>query len=67
MNIFEGEKIMSKFTDEIMVTIETIKEFIKNNPNSDAVEKYYLTHGTFTGIVEYLNEINKSKTAFPKD
>lgn len=51
---------MSKFTDEIMVTIETIKEFIKNNPNSDAVEKYYLTHGTFKGIVEYLKSINDS-------
>lgn len=51
---------MNTFTDETMLIIETIKEFIRDNPNSDAVEKYYLTHGTFKGIVEYLKSINDS-------
>lgn len=57
---------MSNFTDEIMLIIETIKEYIKNNPNSKAVEEYYLIHGTFTGIVEYLDKINKSADIFPR-
>lgn len=49
---------MSTFTDETMLIIDAIKEFKKNNPDSDAVEKYYLTHGTFKGIVEYLKSMN---------
>lgn len=50
---------MSNFTDETMLIIKTIKEFIMKNPNSKAVENYYLTHGTFAGIVEYLNDLMK--------
>ena len=41
---------MSKYVEEIMFVIETIKEFVKKNPNSDAIEKYYLEHGSFLGI-----------------
>lgn len=35
---------MSNFTDETMLIIKTIKEFVKKNPNSEAVENYYLSH-----------------------
>lgn len=51
---------MSTFTDKTMLIIETIKEFMRKNPNSDAVEKFYLSHGTFNGIVEYLNNLMRA-------
>lgn len=50
---------MSTFSDETMMIIKAIKEFIIKNPNSDAIENYYLVHGSFVGIVEYLKEIMK--------
>lgn len=52
---------MSNIVDETMLIINAIDEYIKKNPDSEEVEKYYLTHGTFDGIVEYLNDLTKEK------
>ena len=58
---------MSNNVDETMLIINVIDEYIKKNPDSEEVEKYYLTHGTFDGIVEYLNDLTKKMTGGHKN
>lgn len=51
---------MSKISDEVMKTIVAINEYISKYGNAEVIDKYYQTYGTYEGIIEYLNNLEKS-------
>ena len=48
-----------KFTNEIMTTIRTIKEYKDKYGNTVEIDWYYKTFGTYKGIEEYLQKLNR--------
>ena len=50
---------MNNFANETVEIITAIQGYIDKHGNADAVEKYYQEHGSYKGIVEYLNNIDK--------
>lgn len=52
---------MKSFAIEIMKIIAAIQRYVDKHGNIDAINKYYQTYGTYSGIVEYLNDIEKQE------
>ena len=52
---------MKNFFNEVMQIIATIQHYIDKTGNTEIIDKYYQTHGTYSGIVEYLNGIDNKK------
>lgn len=50
---------MSDFVNKTMKIIVAIQHYIDKNGNAEAIDKYYQTHGTYKGIIEYLNNLEK--------
>ena len=50
---------MKKITDETMATIRAIQCYKDKYGNDEAVIKYYQEHGTYAGIVEFLQGIEE--------
>ena len=50
---------MNNFANETVEIITAIQGYIDKHGNADAVEKYYQEHGSYKGIVEHLNDIDK--------
>ena len=48
-------------TDNSQDFIEAIKKYKDKHENTQLIDKYYQTHGTYTGIIEYLNCISDKK------
>lgn len=60
---------MNTFSIETMATIAAVQRYIDKYQNTEAIDKYYQEHGTYAGIIEYLNKMeketdNKEKTDF---
>ena len=52
---------MKNFFNEVMQIIATIQHYIDKTGNTEIIDKYYQTHGTYSGIVEYLNCLDNDK------
>lgn len=52
---------MSDFANETMKIIVAIQRYVDKHGNIDAINKYYQEHGAYSGIVEYLNDIEKQE------
>lgn len=50
---------MNNFSNEVMKTIFVINDYINKYGNIEVIDKYYQTHGTYMGIIEYLNNLEK--------
>ena len=50
---------MNDFVSKVMKTIASIQQHIEKNGTGDVVEKHCQEHGSYKGIVEYLNDIDK--------
>lgn len=44
-----------------MEIITAIQHYINKTGSAEIIDKYYQTHGTYSGIVEYLNDIDNKK------
>ena len=53
---------MSNVSNEVMEIIFAIQHYIDKTGNTEAIDKYYQTYGTYSGIVEYLNDLNDKKS-----
>ena len=53
------EKAMNNFANETIEIITAIQGYIDKHGNADIIEKYYQEHGSYKGIVEYLEEVEK--------
>ena len=58
---------MKSFSNEVMEIITTIQHYIDKTGNTEIIDKYYQTHGTYSGIVEYLNCLEDKKEALKKE
>lgn len=52
---------MSNFANETMKIISAIQSYIDKHGNKEVIDVYYQKHGTYNGIVEYLNDIEKQE------
>lgn len=52
---------MDNFSRQVMEIITAIQRYIDKNGNAEAIDKYYQTHGTYKGIIEYLNGLENEK------
>lgn len=52
---------MKSFSNEVMEIITAIQHYIDKTGNTEIIDKYYLTYGTYSGIVEYLNCLDDKK------
>ena len=52
---------MDNFVEDTIQIIEAIKKYKDKHENTQLIDKYYQTHGTYTGIIEYLNCISDKK------
>ena len=52
---------MDNMTNKTMRIISAIRQYIDKHGNKEVIDKYYQTHGTYSGIVEYLNVIEKQE------
>ena len=48
-----------KFVNETMSTIRVIKEYKKKHGNTIEMDRYYKTFGTYKGIEDYLQKLNR--------
>ena len=48
-----------EFTNEIMTTIRAIKEYKEKHGNTIEIDRYYKTFGTYKGIEDYLQKLNR--------
>ena len=48
-----------KFVNETMSTIRVIKEYKEKHGNTIEIDRYYKTFGTFKGIEDYLQKLNR--------
>ena len=48
-----------KFTNEIMSTIRAIKEYKEKHGNTIEIDRYYKNFGTYKGIEDYLQKLNR--------
>lgn len=53
MNSNEG------FINDTMKIIYTIEKYKKQHGNIDIIQQYYQGHGSYSGIVEYINTIKE--------
>ncbi len=51
-----------KFTNEIMTTIRAIKEYKEKHGNTIEIDRYYKTFGTYKGIEDYVQKLNKASS-----
>ena len=58
---------MKSFSNEVMEIITTIQHYIEKTGSTEIIDKYYQTHGTYSGIVEYLNCLEDKKEALKKE
>lgn len=52
---------MKSFSIEIMKIIAAIQRYVDRHGNIEIINKYYQTHGTYNGIVEYLNDVERQE------
>lgn len=52
---------MNNISNEVMEIITAIQHYIDITGSAEIIDKYYQTHCTYSGIVEYLNGIDNSK------
>lgn len=52
---------MSDFANETMKIISAIQCYIDKYGNKSVIDEYYQKHDTYSGIVEYLNNIEKQE------
>lgn len=52
---------MKSFSNEFMEIITAIQHYIDKTGSTEIIDKYYQTHGTYSGIVEYLNGLDGKK------
>lgn len=52
---------MNGFKEEASVIVSSILKYKEKYGNDDTIKEYYQTHGTFNGIVEYLESLQASK------
>ena len=52
---------MKNISNEVMEIITAIKHYIDKTGNTEIIDQYYQTHGTYSGIVEYLNGVYKQE------
>ena len=57
---------MDNFVEDTIQIIEAIKKYKDKHENTQLIDKYYQTHGTYTGIIEYLNCLEDKKEALKK-
>lgn len=48
---------MKSFSNEVMEIITAIQSYINKNGNTEAIDRYYQTNGTYEGIIDYLSEL----------
>ena len=48
-----------KFVNETMSTIRVIKEYKEKHGNTIEIDRYYKTFGTYKGIEDYLQKLNR--------
>lgn len=48
-----------KFVNETMSTIRVIKEYKEKHGNTIEIDRYYKTSGTYKGIEDYLQKLNR--------
>ena len=48
-----------QLTNDIMTTIRAIKEYKETHGNTLEINRYYKTFGTYKGIAEYLQKLNR--------
>ena len=48
-----------KFVNETMSTIHVIKEYKEKHGNTIEIDRYYKTFGTYKGIEDYLQKLNR--------
>ena len=48
-----------KLVDEIITTIRAIKEYEEKHGNTIEIDRYYKTFGTYKGIEDYLQKLNR--------
>ena len=58
---------MDNFVEDTIQIIEAIKKYKDKHENTQLIDKYYQTHGTYTGIIEYLNCLEDKKEALKKE
>ena len=58
---------MKNISNELMEIITAIQHYIDKTGNTEIIEKYYHTHGTYSGIVGYLNCLEDKKEALKKE
>ena len=49
-----------KLTNDIMTTIRAIKEYKETHGNTLEINRYYKIFGTYKGIEDYLQKLNKA-------
>lgn len=54
--------ISDKLTNEIMTTIRAIKEYKEKYGNTVEIDQYYKAFGTYKGIADYLQKLNKASS-----
>ena len=52
---------MKNISNEVMEIITAIQHYIDKTRSTEIIDKYYQTHGTYSGIVEYLNGLDGKK------
>lgn len=52
---------MSDFANETTKMIFAIQRYIDKHGNKNVIDEYYQKYGTHSGIVEYLNNIEKQE------
>lgn len=52
---------MKNFANEVMEIITVIQHYIYKTGNIEVIDKYYQKNGTYSGIVEYLRDIENQK------
>ena len=53
---------MNNISNEVMKIIAAIQSYIDKTGSVEAIDKYYQIYGTYSGIVEYLNDLNDKKS-----
>lgn len=52
---------MNNLAIETMEIISAIQSYVNKHGNKQIIDEYYQKHGTYSGIVEYLNDIEKQE------
>ena len=58
---------MKSFSNEVMEIITAIQHYFDKTGNTEIIYKYYQTHDTYSGIVEYLNCLGDKEEALNRE